>query len=91
MPTDYNGFKPSLAKMPLYGKLALVGDKGHSKEKPWNREWPTIPQIMQHNLGRITKLKKIVYKNGTGHHALTGIGLEFTGGLKSPIFTNREG
>ena len=46
---------------------------------------------MKHNLGRITKLKKIVYKNGTGQHALTGIGLEFTGGLKSPIFTNREG
>ena len=49
-----------------------------------------MKQIMNHNLGRITKLKKIVYKNGS-ESALTGIGLEFTSGLKSPILTNREG
>ena len=44
---------------------------------------------MHHNLGRITRLKRIVYKNGQGAQSLTGIGFEFTGSFKSPIFQNR--
>ena len=63
-------------------KMEAVGDKTVTCDK----EWPTKEDVSKLPLDKTIKLNRIRWKKNGYNQPITGIGLEFTNGVKSPLF-----